>query len=800
MGDMNWNLMSTGSRCDIIGSNGTALGYLLYGGIPQNLGFNILCWVIVLLLFAVCRKIAGDYGRIALVQRADERATGYNVWTQRFFGDHSKDEGVKPINDVEGEETPLRLPHQDDQGFCAWIPSIFKIKDEHIRAKSGVDAVQYISFQRYILLLLVVLCVLSLCVILPVNFSGSQEGGPQNFGRTTVSNLPTDSPLLWVHTVFSVLYLVIVLAFMRHFTTHLQHREEHDIVTRTLFVVGVPLERTDPALVKQHFQEAYPDVIVTEIQFAYDITKLMKLNKKKQNAHQNRLHCMEMHQKTGIRPTLRAGTCGQVSCCDGCGGPKVDAIEYYAELEAKYTEEVMEERRIAYSSNLGMAFVTVHNEKIAAKIVQDYKTLKTTPPTISSVSTQLNSTRWKLDYAPAPDNIKWENLSVSPAQWWLRIVIINLVLCVFLFFITTPAVILAGLDDINYQKAFENLHSPFVSQFLPTLLLWTFSALLPVLVYWSSQFEAHWTRTDENHMVMRKTFIFLLFMLLILPSLGLTSAQAFFEWSLKNEEEIRMRWNCIFLPDNGAFFVNYVITCAVAGTALELFRFPELFYYACNMLWTRSEAEKITKRQELAYEFQFGVQYAWTLCIISIVMVYSITCPLIVPFGLVYMVLKHLVDRYNIYYAYGPSRIDKGIHDSAVNYVIISAVFLQCSMLFFSVIRLGSLDPRTIVSAVVLILILGLLIARSCFNVWMGFIPHSYQEFTNLEEPVPQEEEPTNFVPDVLHELEDKKEEGEESARHAAPPRLAYGATTSGEYIPADVSNKESASLTQNME
>ncbi|XP_078000639.1 osmosensitive cation channel TMEM63C-like [Glandiceps talaboti] len=791
--DMGWSSMYSGSRCDVVGRNNTELQYLLYGGIPQNLGFNILCWVIVLLLFAVCRKVAGDYGRIALVQHEEER------WTQRFFGDHSKDDTGKPI-DREGEEAAMRLPHQEDQGFCAWIPAIFKIKDEHIRAKSGVDAVQYISFQRYVLLMLLVLCILSICVILPVNFSGIQEGGPSNFGRTTVSNLPTDSALLWVHTVFSVLYLVIIVLFMRHFTMHLQQREEHDLVTRTLFVVGIPLERTDPALVKQHFQEAYPDVIVTEIQFAYDIAKLMKLDKRKLNAHQNRMHCIEMHQKSGIRPTLRAGTCGQLSCCDSCGGPKVDAIEFYAVTENKYAEDVLEERRIAYSSNLGMAFVTVHNEKIAAKIVQDYKTLKTTPPTISSVSTQLNSTRWKLDYAAAPDNIKWENLSVAPEQWWIRVSLINLVLFVCLFFLTTPAVILAGLDDINYQKAFENMHSPFVSQFLPTLLLWTFSALLPLLVAWSSQFEAHWTRSDENHMVMRKTFVFLLFMLLILPSLGLTSAQAFFEWSLSNDEAIKMRWNCIFLPDNGAFFVNYVITCALAGTALELFRFPELVYYACSMLWTRSEAEKITKRKELAYDFQFGVQYAWTLCIVTIVIVYSLTCPLIVPFGLIYMALKHLVDRYNIYYAYGPSRIDKEIHKSAVNYVIISAVFLQCSMLFFSVIRLGSLDPRTIVSAVVLILILGLLIAKTCFNIWMGFMPHAYEEFSNLEEPMPTDEEPTNFVPDVLHDPVTKEGEEDDGSRHAAPPRLAYGATTAGDIGAADISTREHAPLTEHME
>jgi hypothetical protein len=40
-----------------------------------------------------------------------------------------------------------------------------------------------------------------------------------------------------------------------------------------------------------------------------------------------------------------------------------------------------------------------------------------------------------------------------------------------------------------------------------------------------------------------------------------------------------LRWDCIFLPDSGAFFVNYVITAAMIGSGLELIRFPELFWY-----------------------------------------------------------------------------------------------------------------------------------------------------------------------------------------------------------------------------
>ncbi|XP_041468379.1 calcium permeable stress-gated cation channel 1-like isoform X2 [Lytechinus variegatus] len=783
-----WGVTNSSENCSLLGKNTTAISFLKYGGIPQNIAYNCIFYVILVVLFAIFRKVAGDYGRIALVNQGEER------WTSMFYGDHSSQGKSKNVNaDGGAADHP---PHSRAPGLCDWIPAIFRIKDADIRSNSGTDAVQYLQFQRYLIILMIIITFLSLVVILPINFSGSQELGTNNFGRTTITNIPNKDSKLWAHTIFCMLYFLIVILFMRHFSMHLPYRSETDTVSRTLLVSGIPLERTDPALIKQHFQEAYPDVVVTDVQFAYDIARLKRLDTQRRDAHLNRLHCERIYQRTTQRPTLRPGTCGQL----GCGGPKVDAIEYYGNEEEALTVTVAEEKRKALKSNLGMAFVSVHSETMATKIVTDYATLKTGPPTVSSVSRQLHSTVWEVDFAPKPDDIIWENLSISPYVWWLSVILINIALFVLLFFLTTPSVIMTTLDSTNYKDALAEAKSPFLSQFLPTLLLWTFAALLPLLVVYSSYyFEFHWTRTKLNHTIMRKTFIFLLLMILILPSLGLASAQALFEYSLKSVAEIKMRWGCIFLPENGAFFVNFIITSAFIGTALELIRFPELFYYGINMLWTRSEAEKITKRSRVAYEFQYGVQYAWILTTFTVVLVYSITCPLIAPFGLVYFVLKHLVDRYNIYFAYIPSRIHQGIHQSAINFVVIAGMLLQLSVLFFSVLRLGSVDPRSILLFVFLVLTIGLYIAKVCFNIWMGYVPPAYDEFSNEEEPVQEKEvehkylHPSysfgndddlshldkDFVPDVL--MEDAEAgEGSGTSQMGARGHQAYGTMDHG--------------------
>ena len=48
---------------------------------------------------------------------------------------------------------------------------------------------------------------------------------------------------------------------------------------------------------------------------------------------------------------------------------------------------------------------------------------------------------------------------------------------------------------------------------------------MPVMVAYSDEWMSHWTKSTANHSIMTKTFIFLMFMVIILPSLGLTSAQ-----------------------------------------------------------------------------------------------------------------------------------------------------------------------------------------------------------------------------------------------------------------------------------
>lgn len=96
------------------------------------------------------------------------------------------------------------------------------------------------------------------------------------------------------------------------------------------------------------------------------------------------------------------------------------------------------------------------------------------------------------------------------------------------------------------------------------------------------------------------------------------------------------------------------------------------------------------------------------------------------------MFLKHLVDRYNIYFAYGPSKISQSIHATAINCVIVSLVLLQMSFMSLSLLRVG-LKDITIFSLAGFILTVACLFAHIFFNCCKGFSPISYTRVSSVE-------------------------------------------------------------------
>uniref|UniRef100_A0A8C5HZS5 CSC1-like protein 2 n=1 Tax=Gouania willdenowi TaxID=441366 RepID=A0A8C5HZS5_GOUWI len=672
----------------------TVLQGLPFGGIPTVLALDFMFFLMLLVVFSILRKVAWDYGRLALVTDADRYKTIFQ-----------------------------------NTGFCSWLTAIFRIKDEEIREKCGEDAVHYLSFQRHIIGLLVVVGVLSVGIILPVNFSGNLlENNAYSFGRTTIANLDTDNTLLWLHTTFAFFYLLLTVYSMRRHTSKMHYKED-DLVR------GLRRMFAQNSFSLHKYLQAYDNCVVLEARICYNVAKLMYLNSERKKAERSKKFYLDQHAKEHVTTMINPKRCGHLCCCVIKGCEQEEAVKYYTELETRLKDDYRKEREKINRKPLGMAFVTFQNEAMTAIILKDFNACKCQgcycrrEPKISLFSSKLRTHNWSVGYAPDPQNVYWEHLSVGGMTWWLRCFIINSILFLLLFFLTTPAIIISNMDKFNVTKPVEYLNNPIITQFFPTLLLWSFSALLPTIVYYSGFFEAHWTRSGENRTTMHKCYTFLIFMVLLLPSLGLSSLDVFFRWLFDRRflADAKVRFECVFLPDNGAFFVNYVIASAFIGNAMDLLRIPGLLMYMIRLCLARSASERRNVKRHQAYEFQFGSAYAWMMCVFTVVMTYSITCPIIVPFGLMYMLLKHLADRYNMYYAYLPSKLDKKIHSGAVNQVVAAPILCLFWLLFFSTVRSGFSAATSMFTFVVLIITIIICLSHVCFGHFKYLSAHNYK-------------------------------------------------------------------------
>ncbi|TRY90852.1 hypothetical protein DNTS_020876 [Danionella cerebrum] len=748
----------------------TVLKGVNFGGIPIVLLLDFVVFLILLLVFSIIRRKMWDHGRLALVAETE------------MFGQSRKRQYSRLTSSVEEPEY--------EKGCCSWLTFIISMDETLIQERCGVDAVHYLSFQKHLVTLLFIICVLSVSIILPVNLSGDLLGNdPYSFGRTTIGNLKQNDRLLWLHTVFAVLYLMITVALLRRYTSKMKGTKR-ETAGKTLFVSSIPRAATEESI-KTHFMEAYPSCEVTSVTLCYDVAKLIDLNKSRKRAEKNLWHYNKIFQREGRRELINPRPCSHFCCCcQNCQGcEEVDAIDFYSSQEAALLEE---EERVKQSQlcPLGMAFVTLQNKYMASYVLKDFNALECGSgargemggvikcgcgrvPQPSSKSDELGVRKWKVNCASHPHNIYWENLSVRGWRWWLRCISLNAALFILLFFLTTPSIIISTMDKFNVTKPIYYLNSAIISQFFPTLMLWTFSALLPTIVYYSTLGEAHWTRSSENMSIMYKLYTFLLFMVLILPSLGLTSLDVFFRWLFDRNSEGQLRFECVFLPDQGAFFVNYVIAAALVGSGMELLRLPGLLLYIVRLALANSAAERKYVKQHQAYEFQYGAMYGWTLCVFTVIMAYSIVCPVIVPFGLLYLLLKHLVDKHNLFFAYLPARLDRQVHLEAVNQALAAPIICLMWLYFFSVLRTGFMTDTSLFTLVTLCITIFICISYTCFGHFKYLSPHNYsvKEEDDEADDVSESSEASVYLPKVLNP---------DASSEDSSPRRSYGTTDTG--------------------
>ena len=112
-------------------------------------------------------------------------------------------------------------------------------------------------------------------------------------------------------------------------------------------------------------------------------------------------------------------------------------------------------------------------------------------------SESLKPENWLVEYAPAPDDIYWENLTESRTILSIKSIAGNGLLLIFMIFVTTPQHAVHHIDEFLGNMIGGNMAvaNSFL-EYLSSLLLWAFTFILPFLVGRLDKWIGHITRSE----------------------------------------------------------------------------------------------------------------------------------------------------------------------------------------------------------------------------------------------------------------------------------------------------------------
>ncbi|KAL9650057.1 hypothetical protein ABK040_003175 [Willaertia magna] len=269
-----------------------------------------------------------------------------------------------------------------------------------------------------------------------------------------------------------------------------------------------------------------------------------------------------------------------------------------------------------------------------------------------------------------PQDINWDELfnffNISWFEPFIRKVLLYFVLFIILFLFTTPILVLSTVNGllnipvvndatllvINYTYPLGGLFY----QYLPSFLLYLVSSLIPLVILYITYFSKNITYSRFQRSVLKRSTIFLWLNTLILPVLLLTSIDALVSYFNHTSKLVNTLGN-IFLPSNGAFFINYLLQQTLWNTVLSIIRPNYIFWYFYYTRYARKfYSTCLSERTQLKYSEMIDVdiefELPYMLSVLAITISFSLFSPLILLTGLLYFVTKYLVDRYTFSFIY----------------------------------------------------------------------------------------------------------------------------------------------------
>ncbi|KAK9989868.1 hypothetical protein SO802_030107 [Lithocarpus litseifolius] len=526
-----------------------------------------------------------------------------------------------------------------------WMPAALKMPEPELVEHAGLDSAVYIRIYLLGLKILFPITILTLVVLVPVNWTGKTLELAQfknltfsNIDKLSISNIPTGSKRFWAHLVMSY-----VCSF---WTFYVLYKEYKKIATMRLEFLASECRRSrekcSPDLdesVSEHIEHFFcvnhPDHYLTSV-------KLAKLVEKK-NSFQNWLvyYQYKYERNSANKPTIKTGFWG-------LWGSRVDAIDHYTDEIAKLSEEVNAERErviIDPKAIVPAAFVSFKTRWGAAVCAQ---TQQSKDPTI-----------WLTDWAPEPHDVFWDNLAIPYFELTIRRLLTAVRLFFLIFFFMIPIVFVQSLANIEGIEKVLPFLKPLIEKkvvksviqgFLPGIALKIFLIVLPKILMTMSKIEGFTSLSSLERRSAQKYHLFILVNVFLGSVVTGTALQQLHQFIGAPAGEFAKTIG-MSVPMKVTFFITYIMVDGWAGIAAEILRMvPLVIFHLKNTFLVKTERDR-----EQAMDpgiLSFATSEPLIQLYILLGLVYSVITPVLLPFIVAFFAFSYLIFRHQIINVY----------------------------------------------------------------------------------------------------------------------------------------------------
>ncbi|ODV78580.1 DUF221-domain-containing protein [Suhomyces tanzawaensis NRRL Y-17324] len=337
-----------------------------------------------------------------------------------------------------------------------------------------------------------------------------------------------------------------------------------------------------------------------------------------------------LNDELNCRPQINKGFLGWF-------GPKVDAINYYTEQLEIIDKEILRARSKEYpaTSTSFITMKTVAQAQMVAQAVLD--------PKINHLITNL---------APAPHDIRWENLCLSRSERNTRIFFTTVFIGILSILLVFPVSYLANFLNVKsisrvWPKLGELLKAnkwaeTLITGLLPTYIFTILNLIMPYFYIWISKRQGFTSHSDEELSTVSKNFFYIFVNLFLIFTVFGTA-------SLSDTSKIANQL-AQSLRDLSLFYVDLIILQGLGIFPYKLLLLGNLIKFPLgSIFWCKTPRDHLKLYKPPV--FNFGLQLPQPILIFIITIVYSVMSSKILTAGLIYFIIGFFVCKYQLLYA-----------------------------------------------------------------------------------------------------------------------------------------------------